>query len=74
MKYLIVIGLLWSLVDCNWRSASSPSQMALISGLRRCQSDVDCNDDDHCGFVAVDTYPVCRPGSHSQNNLAIISK
>lgn len=32
------------------------------AGYQTCRADYDCNmdADEYCGFVATDTYPVCR--------------
>ncbi len=62
MKTIACVVLL-SLVGCV-QSASSPSQMSLIKNYQLCSSDTQCRIGEVCGFVAVDSYLVCKPGSH----------
>jgi hypothetical protein len=67
MKKLIVIGLVL-LSGCQafaWKDPTSAGQLALVKNYQVCSSDLDCPSGMHCGFIAIDTLPVCKGGEHS---------
>jgi hypothetical protein len=59
MSLLMVLSFL-TLVACQINSAN----YHVPAGYVRCQKNEDCRGPGHfgefCGFVGVDTYPVCR--------------
>jgi hypothetical protein len=67
MKSFLFVASLVLIVGCSffaWKDPSSPEQMNKIRGYKLCQTDWDCRGDQICGFVDVDTYLVCKTGSH----------
>ena len=50
MKALLLV----LFVACNWQTPHVPA------GYRTCGNDTQCDDDEYCGFVEVDTYAVCK--------------
>lgn len=66
MKSILFVAIAILSVNCTafaWRSPSSPEQMSLIKNYKTCSIDYDCREDQYCGFVAVDTYLVCKYGA-----------
>jgi hypothetical protein len=53
MKYLTII--LFALI-----AACAPANPTVPANSTRCSSDNDCPRGYYCGFVAVDTVPVCK--------------
>lgn len=57
MKYLILLMTFLALTSC----AVNMNNYKVPEGYRPCRFDGDCHHGERCGFVGVDTYPVCKP-------------
>ena len=59
MKFLSLIG---ATLIVSVLSGCHPVKAHVPHGHTLCQKDEDCNEDagEYCGFIGVDTYPVCR--------------
>lgn len=64
MKYL---GALLLVMLVGVACAPNPANYRVPQGYQRCSSDIDCPHGTHCGFVDVDTYPVCKPYYYYHN-------
>ena len=59
MKYVIAL-LALALATASCLCHPDPSKYTVPAGYQRCNSDPECPSGYYCGFVGVDTYPVCR--------------
>jgi hypothetical protein len=62
MKYMLLVALVISMFGC--------SVMQYPQNAQKCHNDGECRNGEYCGFVAVDTAPVCReyhPAIHWYN-------
>ena len=52
MKATVLVALF--ALACHFATPTVPA------GYKACVSDNDCHEGEYCGFVAVDTYAVCK--------------
>lgn len=62
MKYILLFVLCSGCSALAWKDPASAEQMSKIAKYKTCATDYDCRESQHCGFVAVDTYLVCKNG------------
>ena len=55
---------LWCLIGC---SGISNTAYVTPKGYQLCGGDTDCEEDEYCGFVGVNTRPVCLKNNESKN-------
>lgn len=56
MRFLAFVVAMLALSACH----PNPANYTHPTGYQTCHSDLDCPHGTVCGFVGVDTYPVCR--------------
>ncbi len=60
MKYLVSLILATLVGVVCMGCQPNPANYSVPAGYERCNPNGYCHRG-HCGFVGVDTYPVCRP-------------
>lgn len=61
--FMVAMAALSGCASLAWKDPSSAEQMNKIKNYKTCSIDYDCREDQHCGFVAVDTVLVCKSGA-----------
>jgi hypothetical protein len=56
MKYITALFIAVGLLACH----PNPANYTHPAGYKPCQTYMDCPHGMYCGFVGVDTYPVCK--------------